>query len=37
MMSEGILQANSHLTKGDVLAAVFYSADVIAGEELIIP
>ncbi len=37
MSVDEILKAYPHLTKDDVLAAVSYSADVIAKEELIVP
>jgi len=37
MTIEELLGAYPHLTKEDILAAVSYSADVIAKEELIVP
>ncbi|MDN3514299.1 MAG: DUF433 domain-containing protein [Candidatus Brocadia sp.] len=37
MTIEELLEAYLHLTKEDILAAVSYSADVIAKEELIAP
>ena len=37
MTIEELLRAYPHLTKEDILAAVSYSADVIAKEELIAP
>ncbi|HLG28645.1 MAG TPA: DUF433 domain-containing protein [Candidatus Brocadiales bacterium] len=37
MTIEELLQAYPHLTREDILAAVSYSADVIAKEELIVP
>jgi len=37
MTIEELLGAYPHLTKEDILAAVSYSADVIAKEELIAP
>jgi uncharacterized protein (DUF433 family) len=35
MSFEDILKAYPHLTKDDILAALSYSADVVAQEELI--
>ncbi|HHT9138614.1 MAG TPA: DUF433 domain-containing protein [Candidatus Wunengus sp. YC60] len=37
MTIEELLEAYPHLTREDILAAVSYSADVIASEELIAP
>jgi uncharacterized protein (DUF433 family) len=37
MTIEELLEAYPHLTREDILAAISYSADVIAREELIVP